>query len=271
MPLTLRTGSRPQRYNGIPYNGINVLILWIEALDSGYTAPYWMTYRQAVLLNAHVRKGERGISIVYSDKIIRAEKDQATGEETTAAIHFINAYYDYNAEQIEGLPAHYYAKLAPRLDTISRIDHAETFFKNLKVDIRHNSASAIYDIKHDHIRLPPFECFRDAGAYYATLAHECTHWTGHASRLDRALNVRFGEKAYAMEELVAELGAAFLCADLDLSPEPREDHAAYIGKWIEVLKKDKRAIFAASSQAQRAAEYLNSLHPAYVAATNESR
>ena len=251
--------ARPLRYSGVPYNGINVLILWIEALEKTYASPYWMTYRQAVLLNAHVRKGEHGVSIVYSDKITRAERDQTTGEEATTTIPFIKAYYVYNAEQIEGLPEHYYAKPAPRLDTITRITHAETFFANLKIDLRHNGTMAYYDMKHDYIRLPPFESFRDAEAYYATLAHECTHWTGHSSRLDRALNPRFGEESYAMEELVAELGAAFLCAGLDLSPEPREDHAAYIEYWIDVLKNDKRAIFTASSQAQRAADYLNSL------------
>lgn len=111
--------------------------------------------------------------------------------------------------------------------------------------------------------MPPFECFRDAEAYYQTLAHETTHLTRHPKRLDRDFGrKRWGDEGYAAEELVAELGSAFLCADLDLTPEPREDHAAYIGSWLKVLKNDKRAIFTAASYAQRAVDYLHSLQAA---------
>ena len=110
--------------------------------------------------------------------------------------------------------------------------------------------------------LPLFETFRDAESYYATLAHETTHWTAHESRLARDFGTkRFGSEGYAIEELVAELGAAFLCADLDLTLEPREDHAAYIANWLDVLKADNRAIFAAASHAQRAADFINGLQP----------
>jgi antirestriction protein ArdC len=115
----------------------------------------------------------------------------------------------------------------------------------------------------DAVQMPPFEAFRDAESYYATLAHECSHWTRHPSRLDRDFGrERWGNEGYAMEELVAELGAAFLSADLDLTPEPREDHAAYVASWLKALKNDKRAIFSAASHAERAADYLNGLQPA---------
>ena len=111
-------------------------------------------------------------------------------------------------------------------------------------------------------RCHPLKSFRDSESYYATLAHETTHWTRHPSRLDRDFGrQRFGDHGYAMEELVAELGAAFLSADLDLTPEVREDHAAYIGNWLTVLKSDKRAIFTAASHAQRAADFLHGLQP----------
>jgi antirestriction protein ArdC len=112
-------------------------------------------------------------------------------------------------------------------------------------------------VASDVVQMPFFETFRDAESYYATLAHELTHWTRHPSRLDRSFGrKRFGDEGYAMEELVAELGAAFLSADLGLTPEPREDHAAYIGHWLNVLKNDKRAIFTAASYAQRAADFI---------------
>jgi len=119
---------------------------------------------------------------------------------------------------------------------------------------------AYYNVSQDFVQLPPFEAFRDAESFYSTLAHETVHWTRHNSRLDRDFGrKRFGDEGYAMEELVAELGSAFLSADLDLTPEPRDDHASYIASWIKVLKDDKRAIFAAASHAQRAADFLHGL------------
>ena len=119
---------------------------------------------------------------------------------------------------------------------------------------------AYYNIDSDFVQMPSFEAFRDAESYYASLAHECTHWTRHKSRLDRDMGrKKWGDAGYAMEELVAELGSAFLCADLDLTPQVREDHAAYISDWLEVLKNDKRAIFSAAAHAQKAADYLAGL------------
>ena len=129
--------------------------------------------------------------------------------------------------------------------------------------ICHGGNQAYYAIGADYVQMPPFEAFKDAESYYATLAHEMTHWTRHQTRLDRDFGrKRWGDEGYAMEELVAELGSAFLAADLALTPEPREDHAAYIGSWLKVLKQDKRAIFSAAAHAQKAADYLASLQPA---------
>jgi antirestriction protein ArdC len=126
---------------------------------------------------------------------------------------------------------------------------------------------AFYTSGADHVQMPPFETFRDAESYYATLAHEMTHWTRHPSRLDRDFGrKRFGDEGYAIEELVAELGSAFLSADLDLTPEPREDHTAYIASWLKVLKGDKRAIFTAASHAQKAADFLHGLQTVPAAA-----
>ncbi len=249
---------RPLRANGIPYQGINVLMLWSEAIEKGYASPMWMTFKQALESNAHVRKGEHGSLVVYADKIIRSETDRETGEEAERAIPFMKGYTVFNVEQIEGLPDHYYAKPAPRGETVQRIARAESFFAATGATVRHGGNMAFYAISHDRVQMPPIEAFRDTESYYATLAHEMTHWTRHPSRLHRDFGrKRFGDEGYAMEELVAELGSAFLSADLELTPEVRDDHAAYIGSWIKVLKNDKRAIFTAASHAQRAADFLN--------------
>lgn len=256
--------TRPLRHNGIPYQGINTVMLWSAAVAAGYAAPIWMTYRQAQELGAHVRKGEKGSLVVYANTITRTELDVDTGDEAEREIPFMKGYTVFNVEQVEGLPAQFYAPAQPRLDTVQRIDRAEEFFAATKADIRHGGNQAYYSVTHDHVQMPPFETFKDAESYYATLAHECTHWTRHPSRLERDFGrKRWGDEGYAMEELVAELGAAFLSADLDLTPEPRDDHAAYIASWLKVLKDDKRAIFTAASHAQRAADFLNGLqHPA---------
>jgi antirestriction protein ArdC len=255
--------TRPLRGNGVPYRGINVIMLWGEAMEKGYAASHWLTFKQAQALGATVRKGERGSLVVYASTFSRTEADEATGEEHERDIPFLKGYTVFNAEQIDGLPAQYLAPAAPRLDPIERIAHAEAFFAATGAAISHGGNQAYYRISADDVQMPFFETFRDPESYYATLAHELTHWTRHPSRLDRDFGrKRFGDEGYAMEELVAELGAAFTCADLDLTPEPRPDHAAYIGHWLTVLKNDKRAIFTAASHAQRAADFLNSFNPA---------
>lgn len=252
--------TRPLRSNGQPYQGINVLMLWGEAISKGYAAPIWMTFKQAAELGGHVRQGEHGSLVVYADRICRTERDEGTGEEAEREIPFLKGYTVFNVEQVEGLPGHFYAVAAPRLDPVRRIERAERFFAATGADIRQGGNMAYYSASDDRVQMPPFESFRDADSYYATLAHEVTHWTKHGKRLDRDFGrKRWGDEGYALEELVAELGAAFLSADLDLTPEPREDHAAYIAHWLKVLKNDKRAIFTAASHAQRSADYLNGL------------
>jgi antirestriction protein ArdC len=252
--------TRPLRGNGIPYQGINVLMLWSAAMEKGYAAPVWMTFKQALEFKAHVRKGEQGSLVVYADKIIRTETDKHTGEEAERAIPFMKGYTVFNVEQIDGLPERFYAKAEPRGETVQRIAHAESFFAATGANVVHGGSRACYVPSTDNVHMPCIDFFRDSESYYTTRAHETTHWTRHPSRLDRDFGrKRFGDEGYAMEELVAELGSAFLSADLDLTPEVREDHAAYIGSWIKVLKDDKRAIFTAASHAQRAADFMHGL------------
>lgn len=253
--------SRPLRHNGQPYSGINVLLLWAEATASGFSAPIWMTFRQALELGAHVRKGESGATVVYANRITRTEAGDG-GEDVERQFPFLKAYTVFNVEQIEGLPAHYHALAAPVLDPAQRIAHADAFFAATGAVVRHGGDQAYYAMGPDHVQVPPFECFEDPEGYYATLAHECTHWTRHPTRLDRDFGrKRWGDDGYAREELVAELGAAFLCADLGLELSPREDHAAYLASWLEVLKGDKRFIFTAAAHAQKACDFLHGLQP----------
>lgn len=250
--------TRPLRGNGVPYRGINIVMLWMEAMDKGYTAPIWMTFKQALELGANVRKGEKGSLVVYADTITRTESGE-NGEEREAVIPFMKGYTVFNVEQIDGLPEQYRAKPEPpKVDSPKRLIHAERFFAATGAAISHGGDRAYYAQEPDHIRMPPIESFVDAQSYYATLAHECTHWTKHPSRLDREFGrKRWGDEGYAMEELCAELGAAFVCADLALTPEVRDDHASYIASWLKVLKDDKRAVFTAASHAQKAADYLH--------------
>jgi antirestriction protein ArdC len=252
--------TRPLRGNGIAYRGINVLMLWSAAMEKGYTAPVWMTFKQAMELKANVRKGERGSLVVYADKILRTETDAATGEDSERAIPFMKGYTVFNVEQIDGLPEQFHAKPLLPVQTVQRIDRAEAFFAATGANVVHGGSRACYIPSIDTIQMPYIEFFRDAKSYYATRAHETTHWTRHKTRLDREFGrKRFGDEGYAMEELVAELGSAFLSADLDLTPEVREDHASYMASWIKVLKGDKRAIFTAAFHAQRAADFLHGL------------
>jgi antirestriction protein ArdC len=254
--------TRPLRHNGIPYKGIDVVMLWSAAVTKGYACPLWLTFKQAIELGGHVRKGEAGELVVYASSITRTETD-GKGEETEREIPCMKGYTVFNADKCDGLPAHYYAKAEPAaLTPMQRLDAADRFFAATGADIRHGGMRAYYAAGPDYVQMPPFETFRDAESYAAILLHELTHWTKHGKRLARDLGrKRFGDEGYAVEALVAELGAAFLCADLQLTPEVREDHATYIASWITVLKNEKRAIFSAAAHAQRAADYLHSLQP----------
>ena len=248
---------RPLRHNGVPYSGINVLMLWAEAADKGFTSPTWMTFKQASELKANVRKGEKGSLVVYANSLTRTEEN-SSGEEEEREIHYMKGYTVFNVDQIDGLPEQYRAEPPVPLTPVERIAHAEAFFAATKADIRYHGDRAFYSIDGDYIQMPVIEAFRDPESFYAVLAHEETHWTRHPSRLDRSFGrKRFGDEGYAQEELVAELGSAFICADLGLTPEIREDHAAYIASWLTVLKNDKRAVFTAASYAQKALDYLH--------------
>jgi len=186
--------TRPLRHNGQPYSGINVLTLWTEATALGFSCPIWMTYKQAQELGAQVRKGEKGSPVVFADRLHRKETDD-NGDEISREIPFLKGYTVFNCEQIEGLPAHYTAPANPVLDPVQRIESIEQFFAKTGADIRHGGNRAYYAIQNDYVQMPPFETFHDAESYYATLAHEITHWTRHEKRLNR----EFGRKRWGDE------------------------------------------------------------------------
>jgi antirestriction protein ArdC len=250
--------SRPLRFNGEAYSGINVLTLWASAMERRLAAPIWMTFKQAIELGGCVRKGETGSPVVYANSIKRTETDPDTGHDEERAIPFLKAYTVFNVEQIDGLPAHYYALATGSTNPDERIEAVEAFFRATGAEIHHGGNSACYIPSLDRIHMPQFEVFRDAESYYTTLAHEATHWTRHNSRLARDFGrERWGDAGYAQEELVAELGAAFLCADLKITLSERDDHASYIASWLKVLKNDNKAVFTAAAHAQRAVDFLH--------------
>lgn len=254
------TASVPRRWDGTPYRGINVLLLWVEASERGYRRNRWMTFRQAKALGAHVRKGERGCMVVFADRVTRTIETD-TGEESERTSLLMKSYTVFNLEQIDGLPEPNAAEtLVPTDgDETQRLEPADRFFAASGAVFRHGGDSAYYDRANDFIQLPEVGAFRDVEAYAAVKAHELVHWTGHRDRLGREFGWPFGDKAYAFEELVAEMGAAFLCADLGISSEPRPDHASYLGHWLAVMKDNPRSIFTAASAAQRAADFLHGL------------
>lgn len=239
-----------------PYRGINVLILWAAAETKGYASGFWATYEQWKQLGAQVRKGERATTVVLwkpTERTVKAQSADETNEKEEKRRGLLaRGFSVFNVGQVDG----YDPVRTPKLFASSRIRRADRVLLGLGADIRHGGASAYYHKANDFIVIPRFETFRDEAGYYSVLAHELTHWAGAAHRLNRDLSGRFGSESYAAEELVAELGAAFLCATLGLSVEPRLDHADYISNWLGILRNDKKAIFSAATKAQQAADWI---------------
>jgi antirestriction protein ArdC len=244
---------------GRSYSGINILILWGAVIAGGYSAQGWLTFAQALEAGGHVRKGEHGTSIVYADRFTpEAEKARAleTGE-TARAVSFLKRFTVFNVDQCEGLPANISADTAP-LPECAIVPVAEALIAASGIDFRIGGDKAFYSPSDDFVQVPPQPAFFDQINYYRTALHELTHATGHSSRLARDLAHPFGSSGYAREELVAELGSAFLCASLGIVPTVR--HADYLGSWLAILRDDNHAIFRAAGQASKAADWLLERH-----------
>jgi antirestriction protein ArdC len=247
LPANAATGRR--------YSGINILILWGEVIAQGYFAQNWLTFRQSLDLGGAVRKGERGATVFFANRFVpQAEKARAVEKGTEPeSVPFLKRFTVFNVAQCDGLPEHLTAAPVP-LPERKIIPEAEALIMATGADIRIGGDRAFYSPLDDYIRVPPQPAFFEQINFYRTVFHELSHWSGADSRLARNFSKRFASTAYAREELVAEMGSAFVCAALSITPTVR--HADYLGSWLEVLREDNRAIFRAAGQASKAADFL---------------
>jgi len=237
------------------YAGINILILWGAVIAGGFSAQHWLTFRQALTLGGNVRKGEKGTTVFYADRFIpKDELSRAaqTGDDP-AAVPFLKRFTVFNVAQCDNLPASAVAGVLP-VPERDPIPHAESLISATAADFRIGGDRAYYKPSEDYIQVPPQPAFFHQIDYYRTCFHELGHWTGAPHRLARDHKGRFGSHAYAREELMAEMCAAFVCAALGIVPTVR--HADYLGSWLDVLQEDSRAIFRAASQASKAADFI---------------
>lgn len=262
----------PRRATGESYRGANVILIWAAAAARGYASPFWLTFKQAVKLGAHVRKGERGELVVYYGQSSRtpagprgAEHAGTQPAESDDRFRFLKCYVAFNADQIEGLPERYHPAVAVA-DPMPLAAH-EAWFARLELARIQTRDIACYIPSRDVIGMPPLAAFDTPEDYAATLNHEACHATGAKHRLDRDFSARFGDAAHAAEELVAEIGASILGAHLQMPPHHIHDHAAYIGHWMKLLRHDKRAFLTAAGKAQAAVDWLLDKSPAPVSAS----
>lgn len=231
---------------GRAYNGINVVLLWFSAQEFGYTSNEWMTFKQAKGLGGSVRKGEKATMVTFWKILTKEDED---GNEKK--IFFLRHYNVFNRDQIDGLTE---VEVTEEPTPAERHERADALIEGTGAKITYGSGQAAYSKLTDAIQMPAIEQFDHEEEFYSTSFHELSHWTGAKSRLDRDLSGRFGDQSYAMEELVAELSAAFVCAELGI--EGKLQHAEYIGSWIKKLEEDKNAIFTAASAARKSSEFL---------------
>lgn len=261
MPWTAKAIHLPKNAStGAYYNGINIITLWATSHLKGFGSDEWGTFKQWKALGGAVRKGEKAAHIVfYKEFDVEPADEQDSGKRRVA-----RGYAVFNRDQVDGLEVQ--EEVSPcETSLVDRIPELEAYIANTRVDIRHGGRSAFYHTGEDYIALPERVSFRDTEHstatenYYSAVLHELTHWTGAEHRLNRETGIKFGDSLYAFEELVAELGAAFLCARLGITPETRPDHSQYIAHWLQAMKADNKAIFKAAKFAQQAVDLIESL------------
>lgn len=238
LPSNLTTGNA--------YNGINIMLLWCSAAKQGFNDSRWLTYKQAQELGAQVRRGEQGTTAIYYKTL---EKENEQGE--IDKIPMIKSFVVFNVNQIDGLNLEVEELPETTFDPLSNV---EALIERSGAKINEQGAQAFYNPSIDEIWLPERQRFAEAASFYATGLHELVHWTGAKTRLDREKGGKFGSEGYAFEELIAELGSAFLMADLGVVGEVQ--HESYIASWLKALKDDKRYIFKAASAASKAHRFL---------------
>lgn len=251
---------------GRRYSGINILILWGAVIEAGFAEQAWVTFRQALALGGGVRKGERGTTVVFANRFVPKNADGGAflggaqlpspaqdGQERDRSIPFLKRFTLFNIEQCDGLPTELYAQAPPVPEGLILPD-ADALIRATGAKFRIAGDRAFYDPANDTVVVPPPQSFFEPINWHRTAFHELAHWTGHASRLAREQSGANGSKAYAREELVAEMAAAFVCASLHITPTVR--HADYLGEWLTILREDSRTIFRTASAASKAADYL---------------
>lgn len=250
-PLAMPKNASTGRH----YSGVNVLILWGAVIEHGFAGQSWLTFRQALSLGGHVRKGERGTTVVYADRFIPDDEKKRAAEtgEDAQAIPFLKRFTVFNADQCDELPDEIVTVAPPPLPGMIE-PRVEALIKATGIDFRIGGNRAYYIPAQDYVQVPPPAAYFEPINWHRTALHELGHASGHHSRLNRDLSGSFGSKKYAFEELVAELCAAFSCASLGIVPTVR--HADYIALWLECLREDNRAIVRAASQASKAADYI---------------
>jgi len=261
-PWRSKAMAMPLRSTGEAYSGVNHLLLSIEAHCSGYTTPYWMTFRQAKELGGCVRKGERSSMVVYygtapkKGEAVDTDSSDDTGE--GGHYRFLKGYHVFNCNQIDGLPERFHP-VEEEIDTGVRADaRIEGFFDRMPFSISHGHEHAAYQELQDRIVMPDASRFESTASYGATLAHEGIHASGTEKRLNRECFAQYhaNKEARAAEELVAEIGSMMLTARLGIAGEHIDNHAAYVSSWLRALKSDKRHIFKAAAAAQLACDWI---------------
>jgi antirestriction protein ArdC len=237
------------------YSGINVIILWSAVIERGFSGQSWLTFRQALGLGGHVRRGERGTTVVYADRFIPDDERRRAAEngDEPQAVPFLKRFTVFNTDQCEDLPRDLTTAPPPPSEGLI-LPQAEALIRATGADLRIGGERAFYVPSEDYIQVPPPSAYFEPVNWHRTALHELGHWSGATHRLARDLSGAFGSALYAKEELVAEMTSAFLCASLGIVPTVR--HADYIGSWLEVLRDDNRAIVRAASAASKAADYL---------------
>jgi antirestriction protein ArdC len=246
------------------YRGINVLSLWVAQMAGCYRTGIWGTYKQWQECGAQVRKGEKASLVVFYKQLEREVEDAESDEARPGKFLLARSSSVFNADQVDGHAIPALPKLEDKTEAVAQADE---FLRATGATVIYGGDSAFYRPRTDTIYMPERNRFTGTKtstateAFYSTLLHETVHWTAAEGRTNRNLSKRFGDEAYAMEELIAELGAAFLCAGLGITAEPRGDHAAYLDHWLQVMKADKKALFTAASKASQAVDFLHSLQP----------
>lgn len=251
---------------GRPYSGVNILLLWSAAQAAGW-GPRWLTFKQAKEAGGSVKKGEKGEIVVFVKKALVEDRDNPGQKKSVA---FLRYYHVFNTAQCEGLPGKLTGEIEPPapVDRNQRDDMLEAFVGATGIAVVEEGARAFYSPVDDKVRMPSLQSFKSSDAYYSTLFHELGHGTGHESRLNRNLKNRFGDRAYAAEELIAELTSAFVCAEwgIDMGEAP----AAYIDNWVSLLEQRETAIVTAAAGASRAVDWLRGAAGAEEADDDES-